>query len=820
MATTKFVAPFEIQPIAIFTQEELSRREQDYGFNYVNSSKAGWDSRGNWNTYKGPMTSWVRICSNGIGPDEYGAKQGFVMHGVNGFYKDYGFDPVTKAKTQTVLGFTPDGIEHVIPNEYEGNQTRNKHVPPPGIISIDATMKKELYREVIIKWKCYSIDHLNYLTPYFLSPTVSMFIEWGWNHFNPQCLLDLTNIGKPSQMKSDPNDKTPGPPGPKGEPGDPDDPRVTKGTGLLGIYTDPFQQQTNIEKGKGLYELTCGIITNFEYTLQEDGSYECITTVASNSMIYSGVQVRSNGHFSYTTETNSKGEKKPNTIKNLKEYINTTFNTIPGDMLNGLNKPSEPTDFRVFIPRNKYADKDPRGKGANASSASTYSFDRSGTDDFWISMGYFVDKIINVYCSGKSKIGDATFNKLDISATWINGHKNLITTDGKVLLIPNSQAPCISPSVQDRGNSKLYTTPEDEIKRQSTVGTIPDKTLQDNLHSTARQDLDEIINYFRQNYGKEDKSKTEFPSVSYQYYAGKLENLYIHKNLVIDAVNKADTVIDVLNFVLNKMSEAANKFWTFQVIQYGDSNSLLTIIDTKYMSTQRMKELFSQQRPGNDSHPYLYYFKNRASKNIIQSMSFNVKMSDKVAAGVLYGGNNSQVALPENPFPFITKDRFFNTANNPIYFLPKDEKEKKKQQNDEIKKKRMDGKLPENLQKEKDATDGAFIYGEVYDDTSKTYIRKLALTQKDMLVLLTSDNDPKNISVNSFPQPGITVEITLLGIAGFKTFQVFGIDNLPAPYSQDVLFQVNDVKHSLQKGTWTTTLTTSIRPIKDLNISV
>ncbi len=87
---TRFVAPFEIQPIPKYVREELERRERDVGVNFISNTFASWDDDGNWNTYKGPMRCWVRVCSNGIGEERYGSKEGFVMSGATGFYKDVG----------------------------------------------------------------------------------------------------------------------------------------------------------------------------------------------------------------------------------------------------------------------------------------------------------------------------------------------------------------------------------------------------------------------------------------------------------------------------------------------------------------------------------------------------------------------------------------------------------------------------------------------------------------------------------------------------------------------------------------------------------
>jgi hypothetical protein len=651
-----------------------------------------------------------------------------------------------------------------------------------------------------------------------MSPGVSTFIEWGWNHYNPKCLLDLNNVGQPAKMKDSVDDKTPGPSG------DPNDPRKTAGTGLLGIYTDPLQQQLLVEDGRGTYELTCGIITSFDYSLQPDGSYDCTTEIKSNSFIYSGVQTRSNALAS-TSPADNKGNKKPEPVKSFKEYIDTSFKSIPKTVLTGLNSkdPLFPTpvnlpgpETRVFIPRNLDTSNDPRTKVDNVTK---YSFDSGATDDFWITMGLFIDLINKFFAAESSKVG-ATFNQIDISSSWIGGHKNLISTDGKILLIPNSQAPNISPSVEDRGKSTNYTTPDTQKDGKDAAAiSEADKTLQSLFNSTTRQDLNEIINYFRIKYSGKDPAEVEFPAKQYDYNLGKLENLYVHKDVILKAVEKSETVTDILNFVLNKVSEAVNGMWKFSLIQYGPSNSLLSIIDTECFSLKRLQELNSDKRP------YIYFFKNRASRNNIQSLNFSVKLSDKVATTVLYNSpKDNKTSVPmKNPFGFVTRDRFFQLTNDDSYLTPKDkEAVLKANQNTELERQREDKKRQESIQKERDVKAGAFIVGIVTREggAEKTYIRKLVLTQKDLFTLLVNDKDPYNSSINSFPQPGIKAEITLTGIAGLKTFQVFGIDNLPEPYDKDILFQVEDVKHSLQSnGMWTTTVTAGIRPTKGLNIS-
>lgn len=98
------IIPWENHNIPSEIQGELNRRKINRSFKYD-----GWDaSTGDWSKYRGPMTPWVRFCSNGAGrpgkdavtldilaqegvSTEYYDKQGFVLFGGKDFYSGYGF---------------------------------------------------------------------------------------------------------------------------------------------------------------------------------------------------------------------------------------------------------------------------------------------------------------------------------------------------------------------------------------------------------------------------------------------------------------------------------------------------------------------------------------------------------------------------------------------------------------------------------------------------------------------------------------------------------------------------------------------------------
>lgn len=125
-------------------QDELNRRKINRSFKYVDANDGGWEnSTGNWLKYRGPMSPWVRFCSNSDGPTRV-RKPGFVFFGGKGFYADYGF---TKNKNNpSIIGYVPNTANdpHTINNDLTADYPI--HVPSPEIERINVTIQKELYR--------------------------------------------------------------------------------------------------------------------------------------------------------------------------------------------------------------------------------------------------------------------------------------------------------------------------------------------------------------------------------------------------------------------------------------------------------------------------------------------------------------------------------------------------------------------------------------------------------------------------------------------------------------------------------------------------
>jgi len=97
----------------------------------------------------------------------------------------------------------------------------------------------------------------------------------------------------------------------------------------------------------------------------------------------------------------------------------------------------------------------------------------------------------------------------------------------------------------------------------------------------------------------------------------------------------------------------------------------------------------------------------------------------------------------------------------------------------------------------------------------------LVLPNDSLLIAIMNDMDfTNNTNIYGGQQPGFTVEMTLQGISGLRTFQLFSLKNLPSPYSErEIICQIVDVSHKVDAGNWTTTIKAGIRSIRGQSIS-
>lgn len=858
-------------------RRELYRRISNQGINYVNTD-ANWD---NYKNYRGPLSAWVRVTSNGTGVSKNLSNtkkyEGFVLYGGQGFHDAFGnfkFENVNTDDKLNILGYDTKGKEHRLdvdiknPNlvTLNGSPTRNIPIllPPPGIVSIEASMQKERIRKVTINWKCYSFAQLEYMTPYFLTPGITLIAEFGWNLFNPDCLLNLTDVPK---LKD------------------------------LWIDGTPLYQKTL--DSNGMYDATFGSIANFEFGTQDGTTYDCKTEIYSKHRNHTGALMNESATVS-SVEVKTKTEKTDEkAIKfSLYDFCNQRLKIV-AKCLEGEGKnffdpltdeeTKKQTDLgydnselkgkffkgkkenRIFVGRNKKEIKnDPLLVGSESETygqPTEIDWDDNNTTDTWVTMGFVVD-LINAFIGLKIKASDDSKFELftfDIDDVVIGAHPNLLSTDGHTLLIPNAMAPKynlgasiwksdykpneytnnklqaqtsyktaasfekLSPNMQSY-NRKLYDifktgygvdatakTKKAVEKATSTFNNLPFFSS-DNINidvsipsyaatlGAYRNNIDIIINRFRYNFFNEDDLNpydAAFPQIT-DYTEKGNERKAGYWGYLKDLFVHVDVIINAA-----KDAKTAEDFLT--TLLQSISAASAGLWELAVVEDENKLRIIDKKFISKKMYESLYQF-DISSDSCIKSLSFTVTPSNAQMTQVIAGSSNNQGQNTGQSTATQLPDFKFGDRLGANELLPETKKTFIDEAGDLIKQFQKYGKVPNTF-----AMTLKYVSEEEYYE-----VVNLALPNKNLLLALLDCGDYEdNLNIYGGQQPNFTCELVLQGIAGLRTFQCFSIKNLPKPYSpEDVIFSIIDLNHSIQNGEWITTIKAGIRPRAKLKNTV
>jgi hypothetical protein len=105
--------------------------------------------------------------------------------------------------------------------------------------------------------------------------------------------------------------------------------------------------------------------------------------------------------------------------------------------------------------------------------------------------------------------------------------------------------------------------------------------------------------------------------------------------------------------------------------------------------------------------------------------------------------------------------------------------------------------------------DTFLIYYEGSDN--KYYI---AEKNKDFLNYVLTLPNKKATYLNNAIMPSTTLTLEMSGIAGLDYLSQFTIDHAPEPYSyENAVWQIADIKQSVDDKVWITTVTAQVRPL-------
>ena len=522
----EFPCRSQIRP---WVREELLNRWRNFGLNYthetggqatnypsmedsvaLNAIKgndpiaiAAWDK----NIYKGPKTSWARVTSSAIVTDpidKKNVKQGFILMGNGNFHDTYGFDKGDGyngggGDARTLLGYDITGKEHWL------DEPDYKHRPSPGVVSVESEDidPGKNFRRTTINFTVWSQAQLDYMDAYFFQPGISAIVEWGWNTYPREALLQLN---PDSYQKHIPriwnNEKT----------------EITR----HGQEPPMPAASKQLRLGQGNYGYTMGLIHSFTYSIRADGGYDCTCLVSCMSEIGRMIMTETGrkkknlsdgrqhdirtftmsalrrllvGNSDITGSTKSFNQGPRGTEELLGAYKNIQTEAQQAGNKSATIKKSD-TDS-IKLARGRYFSFDPY------SSSKPY-YAASPNEGTYITVGYLLD-IFNIFFARTS---EGTHTKVWEVSCWNSraiAHPNIKSIDGDVLLIPNSLAP--------RWNQSTYEGSSISVKSttgQSTSASynVLQQGTSDSARNSQKQTTQAFLNLVKQMTNKVSSSLT------------------------------------------------------------------------------------------------------------------------------------------------------------------------------------------------------------------------------------------------------------------------------------------------------------------------
>ena len=783
MADNKQIFPWGLHPLESWIKEELDKRGQEYDLNPTSDIYT--------EKYSGPKTAWGRVFSNGISSMATGL-EGFVMGGTEGFDESYGFGTDGKV----TIGVDAYGKNHelkAIDDPILKGKADFPHRPPPSIISIDSEFSggsnssfNALCRKTKITWKCYSLAQLEYLTPYFLTPRISVLVEWGWNHYDTISLVDLSDIDW-----------------------------------LYGIFEGKPEYTSNwIEKSRGNYDLAMGFITDYTYSLNEFGGYDCTTTITNANYLMEGKSYQT-GKNSTPDPSKASGSIQ---LKDFSEFVledidnlvikNKKTKTVIVNNGTGVGSYSNATNFASMKAVNPV-------RTIEVPETVDIKIPTKGRifkndDDAWMKLDLVVDIINNFFqidFLGPDNGSTGVFaGKLNIDGVAIVAHPALKSAS-KNFIIPNKFAPRF---VTKEETSKDAV--KGQVKKQtlSTAKPSPEGyyfQLFPNIRSLMKENgLDPTYDDLVAALNTKNANCRSFPMYA-DYtdngaknspkagYWGYLSDIYVSVSHFKALVEKNDTILKLIEELLSHISNAMCDISQLKPIPDTAGGTVYTVVDNNFTHVSTVKDAEDLMRISIGS----------INSAFIKNADFSIKLSAEMSNQMIMQSTSGK-ELPvgygtANYDPktmrvskFAIGDRMFERG-----VIPPD-KAIKSNSSPENKKAKYARLFTEQ---NKDF----YLYVADVGKEKETYI----LTETSPAVLkgiMLDVKDKKSIYTNNAIMPGTEFKMELLGIGGITFLSQFTLDHVPTSYNyEQCVWQISQVSHKIENKVWTTSITAQPRPL-------
>ena len=519
--------------------------------------------------------------------------------------------------------------------------------PLAGIKSITSGFSgaQKALRDVVVNWSVFDLDELEILTPHFLSPGKWTMLEVGWNYAD----------------------------------------RKFKNDGLIGskllandfTFTDFESMEEIIYAQEGDYEVFTGIIKNFEYSLRDDGGFDCTTTFGTHgtSLLDAGkdttnyTQDRALELTELSTVMGGSVDKDVKALV-LKDNLTTTINRLASYFRFQCLKNQAFTGYDGKFPSVKDTVKSmylgrygKRGTQPNSQGMNFYGEPENWflcakyhRDDYieldkdcdtWVRWGWFEDNVLNKFMGYATfELGEEEANLGQVIAIkelklQFRSIEKKLKFDAKGEEVdPPIKKGEEKESVRILSHPKLLTIDINKfifVGRTPTLGqTFATRETTGNCGGSVGQFLEANDKVKKFVVEESVNSVTGFEE-------GYLRNIYFNTKWLVEQLKGVLTLREALDNILNGMNTEYQNYWDFDIVGDEADITIAKIVDknnSRYsVDSFTMSDIDITNPNPNVSTYSCYQFPTWTKNSIVSNMEYSVTIpSSMVAVAALSGG--------------------------------------------------------------------------------------------------------------------------------------------------------------------------------------
>jgi hypothetical protein len=665
-------------------------------------------------------------------------------------------------QTETIVGIDFKGDPIKVVGE------KNKRVSTPIIesIEVDTDGANNTLKTARVNVKCFSLKQFEMFELFFCKPGMNVLVEYGDNTLDvyrgnkkPKDaysnsayvsgqLFDKTNYNDFIEKFSD---------------------YYRFNTASLKVF------QKHVEKALGSYDLVAGKVTDYSFSIAEDGTYNVMVEVSQGNQMSLAIPINiGNEKSKLATQSEKSTLQWEQWVSQLVADLNMEADKFKS------NVSKEEIEKEFF----------------NWGKVNVKKEDEVASNNSYVSLRFILKKLMNYSLDEKTGAynpDDFHFSipKYDVDGSPkeyipIRSHKNIISTSEDVIFPNKEMVKFRAPIKGDKEQDSI------QISKDTIDGSINGYSI--NEGKSVKSPFGGIIN------PKSDKGDV----------CGNALNIFVNYKIIVQAWKASYSRKDFLLAILNTINGTSLGKFRLTLNSYVEG-STATVMDYTSMHDTKIEQ------------EKIYKFKINTLESNVRNFSFNFEMSNLVAGRTVFNSQRflvnalkkldknkevSNISLPPEVYQefdnslMSNADGFFSVNMIELKALEKNYKEA-------VEKKRAPGedKKDEESNEAKNYTEIVEQKSIKFKKTKNGDIKPLIFTDVDLIkkYVASPEEDKKSILTP------IDITITIDGMSGFSCGEYFCVNGVPEIYNQIGVFQITNVKHNVSNDGWTTTIEAGFR---------